>query len=119
MTKRFPVISRFSDSHRSRNEAIFVERSFSSDSIPERRSRDPGSVSFSSACRSISSWVLRRSTSSISVGTESISIFRRDAASSTRSIALSGRNRSEMYRWDKVAAAISAESLIRTPWCTS
>ena len=40
--------------------------------------------------------VTRRSASSSSTGDESISIRRRDADSSTRSIALSGRNRSEM-----------------------
>ena len=48
------------------------------------------SVSFASAARSISSWRMRRSTTSISNGIESISMRRRDAASSTRSIALSG-----------------------------
>ena len=45
---------------------------------------------------SISSCMMCRSTSSISVGLESISIRIRDAASSTRSIALSGRKRSAM-----------------------
>ncbi len=54
------------------------------------------SLSFFSASRSISSCWMRRSTSSISVGIESISIFSRDAASSIRSIALSGRKRSAM-----------------------
>ncbi len=44
---------------------------------------------------------------------------RRDAASSTRSIALSGRKRLVMYRSDSVAAATSAESLIATLWCAS
>ena len=43
----------------------------------------------------------------------------RDADSSTRSIALSGRKRSVMYRSDSVAAATSAESVMRTPWWTS
>ncbi len=57
--------------------------------------------------------------SSSSAGIESISVRSRAAASSTRSIALSGRNRSEMYRSDSTAAATSAASLIRTPWCTS
>jgi hypothetical protein len=51
-----------------------------------------------------------RSTVSIGAGRESISIFRRDAASSTRSIALSGKKRSVMYRWLSVAAATIAES---------
>ena len=45
---------------------------------------------------SISSCLMRRSTSSISVGTESISMRMREAASSIRSIALSGRKRSAM-----------------------
>ncbi len=40
-------------------------------------------------------------------------------ASSIRSIALSGRNRSEMYLSASVAAATSASSLILTPWCAS
>ncbi len=46
-----------------------------------------------SEIRSISSWRMRRSTTSISVGMESISMRRWLAASSTRSMALSGRNR--------------------------
>ena len=40
--------------------------------------------------------MMRRSTSSISVGIESISMRSREAASSIRSIALSGRKRSAM-----------------------
>ena len=48
------------------------------------------------AASSISSWRTRRSASSSSSGDESISIRSRDAASSTRSIALSGRKRSVM-----------------------
>ena len=47
-----------------------------------------------SACRSISSCMMRRSIASISWGRESISIRSPAAASSTRSIALSGRKRS-------------------------
>ena len=58
-----------------------------------RRSTDTASVSLASATRSISSWRMRRSTTSISVGMESISMRRRLAASSTRSMALSGRKR--------------------------
>ena len=50
-----------------------------------------------SACASsISSWITRRFASSSSSGLESISMRSRDAASSTRSIALSGRKRSAM-----------------------
>ena len=54
------------------------------------------SFSRSIACFSISSWTMRRSISSISVGLESISMRSLDAASSIRSIALSGRKRSVM-----------------------
>ena len=55
-----------------------------------------GSVSRFSAARSISSEVASRSSSSISVGTEPIWMASEAAASSTRSMALSGRKRSEM-----------------------
>ena len=71
-------------------------RSASSRSIALRRSLLASSFSFFSAWCSISSCWTRRSTSSISVGIESISIRSRDAASSIRSIALSGRKRSAM-----------------------
>jgi len=54
------------------------------------------SLSFFSACFSISSWVARRSSWSISVGMESIWIRSDAAASSIKSMALSGRKRSEM-----------------------
>ena len=59
----------------------------------EQRSSDAGSVSLPSATRSISRPRMRRSTTSISVGTESISMRSELAASSMRSMALSGRNR--------------------------
>jgi hypothetical protein len=52
--------------------------------------------SFAIAASSISSWRTRRSASSSSSGEESISIRSREADSSTRSIALSGRKRSAM-----------------------
>ncbi len=61
-----------------------------------RRSLEASSVSFFSASRSILSCIARRSISSSSSGLESTCILRRDAASSTRSIALSGRKRSVM-----------------------
>ena len=66
---------------------------------PQRRQpvhATPASDSFSSAISSISSRRTARSTVSISTGRESISIRSRDAASSTRSMALSGRNRAVM-----------------------
>ena len=43
----------------------------------------------------------------------------REAASSTRSIALSGSLRPVMYRSESVAAATSAVSSISTLWCAS
>ena len=64
--------------------------------MASRRSTAVCAVSFSIAACSISSWMMRRCTWSISTGIESISILSRDAASSIRSIALSGRNRSAM-----------------------
>ena len=75
------------------DEAVSAVSSSSSD---WSRSFEAGSLSFLSASRSISSWRMRRSTSSSSAGIESISIRSFEAASSTRSIALSGRKRSEM-----------------------
>jgi hypothetical protein len=68
-------------------------RASSSRSSASRRSTDAASVSLASATRSISSWRMRRSTTSTSVGMESISMRSRLAASSTRSMALSGRKR--------------------------
>ena len=73
--------------------SLRLARSFS---IFRSLSMDALSVSFMSACFSISSCMTRRSMASISVGMESISIRRREAASSIRSIALSGRNLSDM-----------------------
>ena len=88
----------------------------SSASTPPRRSRAPRSSSRASACFSISSWMILRSTSSISWGRESISMRSRLPASSIRSMALSGRNRPPTYRSDNLAAAISESSVMRTPW---
>ena len=67
-----------------------------SSSISARRLREASSFSFFTASRSIFSWIIRRSSLSISSGLESISILMRAAASSIRSIALSGRKRSVM-----------------------
>ena len=73
----------------------FARRAFASASSRSSGSRVAGD-SFAIAASSISSCVTRRSASSSSTGDESISIRRRDADSSTRSIALSGRKRSAM-----------------------
>ena len=83
------------------------------------RSWESGSFSFFSASRSISSWSFFRSKASISSGALSRAMRRRAAASSMRSMALSGRRLSVMYRWERVAAAMMALSEMRTPWWTS
>ncbi len=92
--------------------------SWSSASSFSRRcnlSLEASSFSFFRASRSISNCMILRSISSSSAGMLSISMRSRDAASSIRSMALSGKKRSLMYRSDKVAAAMTAESWIRTP----
>lgn len=64
--------------------------------------------------------MIRRDISSISVGMEFISVFMSAQASSTRSMALSGKgNLSLIYLSESVAAAMSALSCIFTPWYTS
>ncbi len=50
---------------------------------------------------------------------ESNSVLIRAHASSTKSMALSGKKRSEIYRLDKAAADTKAASVIFTPWKTS
>ncbi len=67
--------------------------SASSASNAASRSAEARSDSLASAIFSISSWRMRRVTTSSSVGIESISIRSLLAASSTRSMALSGRKR--------------------------
>ena len=86
----------FSFCHSALSAEDFSFNSANSFSSFFRRSLLAGSFSFLSACRSISCCMISRSIMSISVGMESSSIFKRDAASSTRSIALSGRKRSLM-----------------------
>ena len=77
------------------------------------------SVSFFKAASSISICITLRLNSSSSVGMESISVLIRAQASSTKSIALSGRNLSVIYLSDKTAALTKAPSWILTPWNTS
>ena len=76
------------------------------------------SVSFSRliASRSISNCLIRRDISSKASGTESTSMRSFAAASSIKSMALSGRNRSVIYRSDNCTAAMIASSLILTLW---
>ena len=77
------------------------------------------SVSFLRAASSISSCMTLRDNSSSSAGMESSSVLISAQASSTRSMALSGRNLSEIYLCESSAAATSALSAILTPWKTS
>src|SRR5436309_4962348 len=119
LISRIFLMASFSACHCIVSASVSLRSWTSSRSIFYSRSSDWASLSRRMPSRSISSWRIRRMRSSSGVGMLSISIRRRDAASSTRSIALSGRNRSRMYRLDNVAAATSAASLIRTPWWTS
>ena len=94
---RMAAMSSFSRCHCAFMPVDLLRRARRSRARPPRAaSCDCLSSSFDSACRSISSDTMRRCRLSIGVGSESISIFRRDAASSIRSIALSGRKRSWM-----------------------
>ena len=77
------------------------------------------SFSFFRAVSSICNCITFLLSSSNSAGIESISVLIRAQASSTKSIALSGKNLSLMYLFDKTAADTKAESVIFTPWNTS
>mmetsp|Transcript_20606 Transcript_20606/g.46482 ORF Transcript_20606/g.46482 Transcript_20606/m.46482 type:complete len:303 (-) Transcript_20606:781-1689(-) len=88
-------------------------------SIWRRRSAELGSVSFLSASSSICFITIFRSSFQMGSGLDCCSILSRDAASSMRSMALSGIRRSVRYRSASVAAATSASSLIVTPWWSS
>ena len=89
-------IASFSASHWARMLSASWRRSASSLRSASSRAFDALSFSFLSAASSISSCMTRRVTSSSSDGIESISVRIMAQASSTRSIALSGRKRSVM-----------------------
>ena len=108
------MMAAFSACHWALSVRDFSLSSASSPSSFCNRSWETGSDSRATETRSIWSCMIRRSISSTSWGMESISIRRREAASSIRSMALSGRKRSEMYRCESTAAATRAESLIFT-----
>mmetsp|Transcript_69318 Transcript_69318/g.122393 ORF Transcript_69318/g.122393 Transcript_69318/m.122393 type:complete len:282 (+) Transcript_69318:3928-4773(+) len=107
----------FSCVHRPSSSACLAFSTFSS--------RSRFSIAFSAPSSraklifSISSWRISRSRASSSTGFVVTCIFSSAAASSTRSMALSGRNRCVMYRSDSVAAWMRAASVIRTPWYSS
>jgi hypothetical protein len=68
---------------------------------------------------SVRTFSISSSSSRYRGGAVIVLIRMRDAASSTRSIALSGRCRSWMYRSASDAAASSASSVILQRWCAS
>ena len=109
----------FSFSHCTFSPAYSSFRPASSSCKCSRRSRLNLSSSFFSASSSISSCIILLLNSSNSVGIESSSVLMSAQASSTRSIALSGKKRSEIYLFDNIAAATRALSVIFTPWNTS
>ena len=78
-------------------------------------SLDASSVSLFNASSSICNCMILRRNFSIGSGIDSISVRSLAAASSTKSIALSGRNLSEIYLSDNTAAETSALSRILTP----
>ena len=86
----------FSCSHRAVSAASCVDRSASSRRSVASRSTEAASLSRSRASSSICIRSTARWSSSTSTGRLSISIRSRDPASSTRSMALSGRKRAEM-----------------------
>ena len=89
-------ISSFSDCHFAFIPPDFSCKSAIRRSISSSRAFDFSSVSRLNACRSISNCKISRSSSSISCGKLSISMRILLAASSTKSIALSGKNLSEI-----------------------
>ena len=93
-----PMRSRpcFSASQRARRPVSSSSLSAISWRILTSRSFEASSVSLATAISSIRSRSTCRCRTSISTGEESISIRRRDADSSIRSMALSGRNREVM-----------------------
>ena len=110
LSVRIALIACFSASQCTFISLVCCCSSVSSSFKMRRRSVDAESDSFSNATRSISSCKIRRSITSISVGSESISILNLLAASSMRSIALSGKNRFVRYLFDNTAALTMALS---------
>jgi len=92
-TLRLPSIASFSFCHSSFIASRFAVTSASSFSSFPRRSLLASSSSLERDCFSMASCMIFRSAWSSSTGWLSISILRRLAASSTRSMALSGRKR--------------------------
>ena len=113
-----PEIACFSVSYCARNVSASVRASCNSFCNAFKRSCEASSSSCFKAVSSISSCITFRDAASSSEGWESISVRNIAHASSTRSIALSGRNLFVMYLFESTAADTSALSRITTPWCT-
>ena len=92
---------------------------FNSSSTLRSLSFDDLSLSCIKTFFSICNWIILLSISSSSSGLESISILLRLAASSIKSIALSGKYLSVIYLEDKFTEANKALSLIVIPWKSS
>ena len=92
---RSPAMAAFSACQWARMSSRSAPTVASSASRAASRSFEAASDSLASAIRSISNWRTRRWATSTSVGIESTSMRSMLAASSTRSMALSGRNRSD------------------------
>ncbi len=90
-----PESAAFSAFHTSSSSAYSRSLTSSSSQISFRRFWLAPSLSLPSACCSIFNWIIRRSKRSSNSGFESICIRMLDAASSIKSIALSGNCRSE------------------------
>ncbi len=114
-----PVIEAFSCSHWAFNFEILPSNSLICLVKSSTFARASSSDSFLRASLSISSWIFWRIILSISSGMLSISIRKDEAASSIKSIALSGKNLSVMYLSESFAAWIKALSKILMPWWTS
>ena len=115
-TLRTSSMAPFSSFHCAVIASDFALSSFSSTCSSSSRFFELGSFSFFSAISSISSLRTWREISSSSCGQESISVLILAHASSSRSIALSGRKRSWMYRAESATALTSASSRMRTLW---
>ena len=109
----------FSSSQEVFNSPSFFFKTAISSLIAKTLFLDISSLSFLIASNSICNPIILRVKVSSSNGTESICTLIVAQASSTKSIALSGKKRSVIYLSDKVAAAIKALSLMVTPWNNS
>ncbi len=126
MRRRISLSASFSLFHLVSSAAVFSRNSPISLSISLSRAlslrfawASALTSSFLSASFSISNRRTSRSAITNSSGLFSREIRSADAASSIRSIALSGKNLSVIYRLEKFTAETMASSVMRTPWKSS